>query len=111
MPSMALPRLAFVTADLPGIGGRLKCHPEDFQVEEIPAYPSSGRGTHTYALIQKTNLHCSIPPWKQPTARRLQERPSLTLRSITVIPRTSRSCLAASAWPKQARLLACLHQP
>ncbi|MFQ5489777.1 MAG: tRNA pseudouridine(13) synthase TruD [Phycisphaerae bacterium] len=53
---MALPRLALLTADLPGIGGELKCRPEDFQVEEIPAYPPSGHGSHTYALIQKTGL-------------------------------------------------------
>ena len=48
--------LPLLTAELPGIGGRLKVHPEDFQVEEIPLYPPSGRGTHTYLWIEKTGL-------------------------------------------------------
>src|SRR5437763_489694 len=31
-----------LTAELPGIGGRIKAAPEDFEVEEIPAYEASG---------------------------------------------------------------------
>ena len=46
--------LPFLTADLPGIGGILKKRPEDFVVEEIPAYDFSGRGTHVLALMEKT---------------------------------------------------------
>ena len=34
----------YFTADLPGIGGRLKDHPGDFVVEEIPAYDPTGAG-------------------------------------------------------------------
>jgi tRNA pseudouridine13 synthase len=41
------------TADLPGIGGRLKVEPEDFEVEEIPAYPRSGAGDFLYLWLQK----------------------------------------------------------
>lgn len=52
-PVEALP---FLTADLPGIGGRWKCRPADFQVDEIPIYKPSGRGTHTYFGIEKTGL-------------------------------------------------------
>lgn len=48
--------LPFLTADLPGIGGRLKCRPSDFQVDEIPLYEPSGRGTHTYFSLEKTGL-------------------------------------------------------
>ena len=33
---LALP--PFVTADLPGAGGRIKSVDDDFEVEEIPAY-------------------------------------------------------------------------
>src|SRR5437868_7530751 len=33
-----------LTADLPGVGGRIKTTPEDFEVEEIPAYEPSGTG-------------------------------------------------------------------
>ena len=33
----------YLTSETPGIGGRLKCEPEDFVVEEIPAFV---RDTH-----------------------------------------------------------------
>ena len=33
-----------LTADLPGLGGRIKAVPEDFEVEEVPAYEPSGAG-------------------------------------------------------------------
>ncbi|MFZ9880945.1 MAG: tRNA pseudouridine(13) synthase TruD [Phycisphaerales bacterium] len=39
-----------------GIGGRLKERPEDFIVEEIPAYDPCGEGEHLYLGIQKTNM-------------------------------------------------------
>src|ERR1700686_1266616 len=42
-----------VTADLPGIGGRIKSVPEDFEVEEIPAYEPSGSGDFLYLWIEK----------------------------------------------------------
>ena len=38
------------------IGGQLKARPEDFIVEEIPAYDPSGEGEHIYLGIQKTNM-------------------------------------------------------
>ena len=47
---MAFPR---VTADLPGCGGLLKAAPEDFAVEEIPAYLPSGEGEHLFLWIEK----------------------------------------------------------
>ena len=37
--------LPLVTAELPGIGGTIKEFPEDFEVEEIPAYEPSGSGS------------------------------------------------------------------
>lgn len=48
--------LPYLTADLPGIGGRLKDHPADFVVEEIPAYEPSGTGEHLYLWIEKNDL-------------------------------------------------------
>jgi tRNA pseudouridine13 synthase len=48
--------LPYLTADLPGIGGRLKDLPEDFIVEEIPAYDPSGEGQHLYLWIEKRDL-------------------------------------------------------
>ena len=45
--------LPFVTAGLPGSGGRLKASPEDFRVEELPAYLPSGAGPHLYLQVEK----------------------------------------------------------
>src|SRR5512145_726393 len=45
--------LPFVTADLPGSGGRLRATPEDFRVDEVPAYLPSGAGPHLYLRIEK----------------------------------------------------------
>lgn len=45
-----------VTADLPGIGGTIKQQPEDFEVEEVPAYEPSGQGDHLYLWIEKRGL-------------------------------------------------------
>ena len=45
---------AYLTGDLPGIGGRIKDHPADFIVEEIPLYPAGGVGEHCYILIEKS---------------------------------------------------------
>ena len=48
--------LPYLTADLPGIGGRLKDEPDDFFVEEIPAYEPSGEGQHLFLWIEKRDL-------------------------------------------------------
>lgn len=48
--------LPYLTADLPGIGGRLKDQPEDFLVEEIPAYEPCGTGEHLFLWIEKRDL-------------------------------------------------------
>ena len=46
----------YLTADLPGIGGRIKVRNADFCVEEIPLYGPSGYGEHTYLTIEKDGL-------------------------------------------------------
>lgn len=48
--------LPFATPDIPGIGGALKKRPEDFFVQEIPAYDPCGEGEHVYCEIQKIRL-------------------------------------------------------
>jgi len=40
--------LPYLTATVPGIGGRLRTEPEDFQVDERPLYLPSGEGEHLY---------------------------------------------------------------
>ncbi len=66
--------LPYLTAALPGIGGALRTRPEDFHVEEIPAYPPSGTGEHVFVRVKKrgvTTRHAA-----QAIARflRIQER-------------------------------------
>ncbi len=48
--------LPYLTSDLPGIGGVLKTVPEDFVVEEIPAYEPSGSGEHLFLWIEKREV-------------------------------------------------------
>ncbi len=43
----------FITSDLPGTGGAFKITPEDFEVEELPAYLPSGVGEHVYLWVEK----------------------------------------------------------
>jgi tRNA pseudouridine13 synthase len=44
---------AYLTAVLPGIGGRLRSRPEDFLVDEIPLRPPSGRGEYLRLRVEK----------------------------------------------------------
>lgn len=45
-----------LTADLPGIGGRIKVSPEDFEVEEIAAYEPEGSGDHLFLWVEKRGM-------------------------------------------------------
>lgn len=47
------PAIPHVTSDLPGSGGRIKASPDDFHVDEIPAYAPSGSGPHLYLRVEK----------------------------------------------------------
>lgn len=46
----------FLTGGIPGIGGRVRTLPEDFQVEERPLYLPCGEGEHLYLRITKRGL-------------------------------------------------------
>lgn len=48
--------LAYLTADVPGVGGRIKQRHEDFLVEEQPLYEPCGEGEHLYLFIEKDGL-------------------------------------------------------
>ena len=52
-PTAALP---YLTAQIPGTGGALRASPEDFRVDEVPAYEPSGEGEHVYARIEKRDM-------------------------------------------------------
>ncbi|MBI2353628.1 MAG: tRNA pseudouridine(13) synthase TruD [Deltaproteobacteria bacterium] len=47
---------SYLTSDIPGIGGVIKGSPEDFVVEEIPAYEPCGSGEHCYLWIEKRGI-------------------------------------------------------
>lgn len=59
MTDLAPRRLPLRTADLPGTGGAAKIVPEDFLVEEVPAYLPLGDGPHLYLWIEKRGLSTS----------------------------------------------------
>jgi len=48
--------MRYLTEELPGTGGRIKVHPADFCVTEIPLYKPSGAGDHTYLYIEKQGI-------------------------------------------------------
>ncbi|MEM6260502.1 MAG: tRNA pseudouridine(13) synthase TruD [Planctomycetota bacterium] len=48
--------LAYLTPDLPGVGGVLKQINDDFLVEEQPLYDLAGEGEHVYLFIEKNGL-------------------------------------------------------
>lgn len=53
---MAEPIEPFLTNAIPGIGGRIRISPEDFQVDELPLYLPCGEGEHLYVRITKRGL-------------------------------------------------------
>ncbi len=49
--------LPYATPELPGIGGAIRVAPEDFEVEELPAYQPSGSGEHLFLWVEKRGLN------------------------------------------------------
>jgi tRNA pseudouridine13 synthase len=46
----------YLTQELPGVGGTIRQRPEDFLVDEQPAYQPSGEGEHIYLFVEKRNM-------------------------------------------------------
>jgi tRNA pseudouridine13 synthase len=46
----------YLTADVPGVEGRIRERIEDFVVEELPLYEPAGVGEHCYLTVQKVGL-------------------------------------------------------
>jgi tRNA pseudouridine13 synthase len=65
--------LPYLTADISGIGGTLRTTPEDFFVDEEPAYPASGAGDHIFVHIEKRGL--TTPMAVERIARALSIQP------------------------------------
>lgn len=83
-----------LTSDLPGIGGQIKTIPEDFEVEEIPAYEPSGQGDFLYLWIEKRDMgaeyferqiakRLNIPVGEVGTAG-LKDRQAVTRQMVSV---------------------------
>jgi tRNA pseudouridine13 synthase len=69
MPFDPLQPPPLLTANLPGIGGRIKARIEDFEVEEIPAYEPCGSGDHLFLWIEKSGMGAEY--FQRQLARRL----------------------------------------
>src|SRR3974377_1508714 len=94
-----------LTSDVPGLGGKIKTIPDDFEVEEIPAYEPSGQGDFLYLWLEKRDMGAEF--FARPIARRLdipvseigtaglKDRHALTRQMVSV---------PASAEPKLAQL-------
>ncbi|HKU43192.1 MAG TPA: tRNA pseudouridine(13) synthase TruD [Polyangiales bacterium] len=48
--------LPYATAKSLSARGKIRSVPEDFRVEELPAYPPSGQGEHVFVHFEKTRL-------------------------------------------------------
>jgi tRNA pseudouridine13 synthase len=83
-----------LTADLPGVGGRIKAVPEDFEVEEVPAYEPSGQGDFLYLWVEKRDMgaeyfvrqvarRLDLPPGEVGTAG-LKDRRAVTRQMVSV---------------------------
>lgn len=66
--------LPFLTADLPGTGGRLRATADDFVVDEEPAYAPTGAGDHVFARIEKRGLTTAQAVQAIARALRVHER-------------------------------------
>jgi tRNA pseudouridine13 synthase len=67
-------RPPLITAELPGLGGRIKSAPEDFDVEEIPAYQPCGSGEFLYLWLEKRDMGAEY--FTRQIARRLDIAPA-----------------------------------
>ena len=108
----------YLTAEVPGTGGVIKSTPEDFLVEEIPAYQPSGQGEHCYALIEKRGIATLEALRRLAKALGVQERDlgyagmkdaiGVTRQSVS-IPRVSPEAVRALQIPGITILSAQLH--
>jgi tRNA pseudouridine13 synthase len=55
-PSISLHAPPVAYPDLPPVGGKVGPEPEDFLVDELPAYAASGKGEHQYVQARKRLL-------------------------------------------------------
>lgn len=66
--------LPYLTHAVPGIGGVLRAAPEDFRVDEVPAYAACGEGNHVFVRIQKRGLTTAAAIKRISSELRIAER-------------------------------------
>jgi tRNA pseudouridine13 synthase len=108
----------YLTAEVPGTGGAIKGSPEDFLVEEIPAYQPGGQGEHCYALVEKRGITTLEALRRISKALGVQERDlgyagmkdavGVTRQTIS-IPRVAPETVLALQIPAVSVLSAVLH--
>ena len=104
-----------LTAGLPGTGGRLRASPDDFEVEEIPAYAPSGNGEHLFLWVEKVGLDTPEAAFRIASAlglpagqvswAGLKDRVAVTRQWLSV-PARAESALAALEPSPELRVLA-----
>lgn len=87
-------RIGYLTADLPGVGGRVRVELEDFRVEELPLYEATGSGQHTLFEIEKRGIDTMTAvrelaralqvPWRQIGMAGLKDARGVTRQMLSV---------------------------
>jgi tRNA pseudouridine13 synthase len=101
--------LPLITHDLPGVGGIIRERPEDFIVDELPAYGPAGQGEHVLATIEKCELTTvdavgaiaralGVSPRDVGTAG-LKDRRAVTRQQISLPPPTTPEAARALELP------------
>lgn len=110
--------LPLLTASLPGVGGAVE-QPEDFEVQELPAYLPCGEGEHCMAQVRKRGLTtpeavrrvCEALGLAPGTAgyAGLKDKQGVTTQWISVAGATPKQMMALG-WPDLQVLQARLHR-
>ncbi len=103
--------LPYLTAGIPGAGGVFKTTPEDFEVEELPAYEPTGeldcehlflwvekRGQSTQDVAKALARHCGFPE-KDVSWAGLKDRQAITRQYLCAPARFVEPKLATFAMP------------
>ncbi|MGV3625323.1 MAG: tRNA pseudouridine(13) synthase TruD [Archangium sp.] len=114
--------LPFLTAAVPGCGGLFKATPEDFEVEELPAYEPSGekecehlflwiekRGHSTQEVARALARHCGFPE-KDISWAGLKDRHAVTRQYLCAPARFVEPKLDAFSMPGVTVLRATRHR-
>ena len=103
------PSLPFLTDHVHGCGGAFKATPEDFVVEEVPAYHPTGEGEHLFVWIEKRGRstpevakalarHCGIDE-RMVSWAGLKDRQALTRQYVCLPAKAGEPAIGSFALP------------